>query len=190
MHGILWECDVSVAVQSTLIIVAQAAILFTFLRLLPSSILKFAEKEIERRSDIKLEKIKGEIQGTYSTLTSSVDMLTASNTGLHPHIIEAVSSLWGLIVQMKHNFSGMITFDSLFLATEADIAFSDEGKNRHMIAFVEAHKNELENLAANGALLEANLDKHRLFCGDRLWLIFFVIRATYMRNSLLISRSF
>lgn len=171
-------------------IVAQAVLGFLFLKLLPSAIVKFVDKEIERRSDIKLERVKSEIQGAYSTLKSSVDMLTASNTGLHPHIIEAVSSLWGLIVAMKHDFSGMVTFDSLFLANEAAEAFQDEDGHENLIAFVEKHRNEFDNLAANGAVLEPNLDRHRLFCGDKLWLIFFIIRAVYMRSSLLIARSF
>lgn len=172
------------------IIVAQAIFGFIFLKLAPTVIMKFAEKEIERRSDIKLEKIKGEIQGSYATLKSSVDMLTASNTGLHPHIIDAVSALWGLIVEMKHSFGGMVTFDSVFLANEAADAFKDETKHKRRIAFVEKHRDEFENLAANGAVLEPNLDRHRLFCGDRLWLVFFITRAVYMRGSLLIARSF
>lgn len=74
------------------IIVAQAIFGFIFLKLAPTAIMKFAETEIERRSDIKLEKVKGDIQGSYATLKSSVDMLTASNTGLHPHIIDAVGA--------------------------------------------------------------------------------------------------
>lgn len=172
------------------IIVAQAIFGFIFLKLAPTAIMKFAEKEIERRSDIKLEKVKGEIQGSYTTLKSSVDMLTASNTGLHPHIIDAVSALWGLIVEMQHSFSGMVTFDKVFLADEAAEAFKDEAKHKRRLDFVEKHRNEFENLAANGAVLEPNLDRHRLFCGDRLWLIFFITRAVYLRGSLLIARSF
>lgn len=172
------------------IIVAQAIFGFIFLKLAPTAIMKFAETEIERRSDIKLEKVKGDIQGSYATLKSSVDMLTASNTGLHPHIIDAVSALWGLIVDMKHSFSGMVTFDSLFLADEAAAAFKDEAKHHRLIALVEKHRKEFENLAANSAVLEPNLDRHRLFCGDRLWLIFFITRAVYMRSSILIARSF
>lgn len=171
-------------------VVAQGALGFLFLKLLPSSITKFVDMEIERRSDIKLEKVKGQIEGSYSTLKTSMEMLTASNTGLHPHIIVSVSELWNLIVQMKHDFSGMVTFDSLFLANEAAEAFQDEDKNQNLIAFVEKHRNKFDNLAANGAVLEPNLDRHRLFCGDKLWLIFFIVRAVYMRSSLLIARSF
>ncbi|QNO27243.1 hypothetical protein EEB18_021480 [Sphingopyxis sp. OPL5] len=171
-------------------IIAPVIFGFVFAKLLPGAITKFVDKEIERRSDIKLEKVKGEILGSYSTLKSSVDMLTASNSGLHPHIIETVTALWGLVVTMKHNFSGMVVFDTLFLADEAAQAFQDEAAHANLIAYVEAHRNEFDNLAINGAVLEPNLDKHRLFCGDRLWLIFFIIRAVYMRSSLLIARSF
>jgi hypothetical protein len=172
------------------IIVAQAIFGFVVVKLLPGAITKFVDKEIERRSDIKLETVKGEIQGSYSTLKSSVDMLTASNSGLHPHIIETVSTMWGLIVAMKHNFSGMVTFDTVFLASEASAAFKDQNKHANLIAHVAKHRNEFDNLAANGAVLEPNLDKHRLFCGDRLWLLFFIIRAVYLRASLLIAQSF
>lgn len=172
------------------VIVAQAIFGFVFMKLLPGSITRFVDKEIERRSDIKLEKVKGEIQSSYSTLKSSVDLLTSSNSGLHPHIIDTVSVMWGLVVKMKHNFSGMVTFDTLFLANEASEAFKDENKHANLIASVDKHRNEFDNLAANGAVLEPNLDKHRLFCGDRLWLIFFIIRAVYLRASLLIAQSF
>lgn len=178
------------AVLFIAIFVAPAIFGFVFMKLLPGAITKYVDKEIERRSDIKLEKVKGQIEGSYSTLKTSMEMLTASNTGLHPHIIDSVSALWNLIVQMKRDFSGMVTFDSLFLANEAAEAFQDEGSHQDLIAFVEKHRNEFDNLAANGAVLEPNLDRHRLFCGDKLWLIFFIVRAVYMRSSLLIARSF
>lgn len=172
------------------VIVTQAIFGFVFMKVLPGAITKFVDKEIERRSDIKLEQVKGEIQGSYSTLKSSVDMLAASNPGLHPHIIETVIALWGLIVTMKHSFSGMVAFDTLFLANEAAEAFQDQARHANLIVYVDKHRNEFDNLAANGAVLEANLDKHRLFCGDRLWLIFFIVRAVYMRSSLLVAQSF
>ena len=171
-------------------VVAQGFLGLLFLKLLPSAITKLVDTEIERRSDIKLEKVKGQIESSYSTLKTSMEMLTVSNTGLHPHIIDSVSALWNLIVQMKHDFSGMVTFDNLFLADEAAKAFKDEGSNQNLIAFVDKHRDELDNLATNGAVLEPDLDRHRLFCGDKLWLIFFIVRAVYMRSSLLIARSF
>ena len=172
------------------VIAAQAIGGFVVLKLLPSAISKFVDKEIERRSDIKLEKVKGEIQGSYSTLKSSVDMLTASNSGLHPHIIETVSAMWGLIVEMRHTFAGLVTFDQIILAEEAVEAFKKPEQNQKILDFVRAHEGDLQNPIRNAKYFESDLDRHRLFCGDRLWMIFYVMRAVLMRNSLLIAWSF
>lgn len=174
----------------TALIVAQAILSIVLVKILPRAISKYVDKEIERRSDIKLERVKGEIQGSFSTLKSSMDMLIASNSGLHPHIIETVQTLWGVVVTMRQNFAGMVAFDNIFLANEAAQAFQNEAAHPNLIAYVEKHRNEFDNLAANPAVMEPDLNKHRLFSGDRLWLIFFIIRAVYMRSSLLIARSF
>lgn len=174
----------------TVLVFVQFALGFILIKLIPSAIVKFVDSEIDRHSAIKIEKEKGQIEGSYSTLKTSMEMLTASNTGLHPHIIDSVSALWTIVVRMKHDFSGMITFDSIFLSNEATAAFQDESKHRNIISFVEKHRNQFDNLANNSAVLEPNLDRHRLFCGDKLWLIFFVIRAVYLRSSLLIAQSF
>jgi hypothetical protein len=162
------------------------------LKLVPSSVTKFVEKEIERRSDTKLERTKAEIQGAYSTLKNSVDMLTASNSGLHPHIIDAVTALWAAIIKMRNEFGGLSGFDSIILAEEAKEAFANQGdvKNAKILNFVRAHEGDLQNPLRAQALFDEDFDKHRLFCGDRLWLIFYVLRAIHMRNSLLISWSF
>lgn len=172
------------------IIAAQAIGAFIFFKLLPSAITKFVDKEIERSSDIKLEKVKGEIQGSYSTLKSSVDMLTASNSGLHPHIIETVSAMWGLIVEMRRTFASLVAFDQIILADEAHQAFKKPEDNQKILDFVRAHEGDLENPVRNAKFFDSDFDKHRLFCGDRLWMIFYVMRAVLMRNSLLIAWSF
>ena len=84
----MWDAVLFIA-----IFVAPAIFGFVFMKLLPGAITKYVDKEIERRSDIKLEKVKGQIEGSYSTLKTSMEMLTASNTGLHPHIIDSVGHL-------------------------------------------------------------------------------------------------
>lgn len=174
----------------TLFLLAQAGLGFLFLKLLPSAISKFVNKEIERRSDIKLEQVKGEIQGSYSTLKTSVDLLTASNSGLHPHIIEAVSALWSKIVEMRLAFSSLIVFDQITLQKEAVEAFGTPGRHEKFLDLIRAHEGDIENPIRNGDYFSVGLDECRLFCGDRLWMLFYVIRAVLMRNSLLIAWSF
>ena len=175
-----------------LAIVWPPIVVWLVLKFIPGSISKFVDKEIERRSDVKLEHTKAEIQGAYSTLKNSVDMLTASNTGLHPHIIESVTALWDAIIKMRNEFGDLSVFDSIILAEEAKVAFADQAspQNAKILGFVRAHEGDLQNPIRAQALFDEDFDKHRLFCGDRLWLIFYVFRAIHLRGSLLISWSF
>ena len=160
------------------------------LKLLPSSVTRFVEKEIDRRSDAKLERIKGDIQGSYSTLKTSVDILMARNSAINPHVIEAVKALWATILNVKADFGGIITFDSVFLAEEMDEEFKKQDKSGRVLDFVRSTDAEAKHFALAKKHLEMEMDVHRLFCGDRLWLIFYVYRAIMGRFSLLITYSF
>lgn len=165
---------------------AAAWILF---RLFPASLMRFVGKEIDRRSDARLESMKAELQGAYSTLKTSVDVLTATNSGMHPHIVKAVSNLWSSMIDVRGKFETLIAFDTLMLADEADAAFS-RGAHPNMLEYVcqfegELHTNELFR-TLNGTTLDAD----RLFCGDRLWLIYYVYRSLPMRVAVLINFSF
>ena len=159
------------------------------LKLFPSGITKFVEKEIERRSDAKLEVIKAEIQSSYSTLKTSVDLLATSNSAMHPHIIEAVSLLWSNIVEMRRKFGKIILFDSIVLANEAKDSFSQE-QHDGFLEIVRIFDDEDKNDEISKKFLLTDLEKKRLFCGDRLWLVFYIFRATLMRSIFLISLSF
>lgn len=159
------------------------------IKLVPGSISKYIDKEIERRSSAKLERFKAEIQGAYSSVRSSVDVLSASNSGMRPHIVESVSSLWSTMTAMRERFGGVVAFDSVILADEAQEMFG-EGINtkalRYVRRFEDSDANDRDLLEFNAASLE----QHRLFCGDKLWLIFYIYRAILLRAALLITRSF
>ncbi len=107
-------------------------------KLLPSSVTRFVEKEIDRRSDAKLERIKGEVQGSYSTLKTSVDVLMARNSTINPHVIDSVKALWANMLAIRTEFGGVITFDSVVLAEEAEEAFAKADKSASIpLAYVE-----------------------------------------------------
>lgn len=162
-----------------------------FLKFLPSLAGKFLAKEIERRSDIRLERIKADLEGSYSTLKTSVDVLVAGNSGMRSHIISAVSALWQAMIKMRDEYGSLVAFDSIILAEEADKAFADQQNPKHakICALVGAHADE-RPLRRDSPMNDSELEHHRLFCGDRLWLIFYTYRATLGRSSLLISWSF
>lgn len=159
------------------------------IRLLPGSFSKFVEKEIERRSDAKLERLKAELQGAYSGVKSSVDVLAASNSGMRPHIITAVTALWAAMNDMREKFGGVIGFDNIILAHEADEMFN-QGTNAKALAYVSDFKDraQLDGLTVKYTTVE--IEQHRLFCGDRLWLLFYIYRAIVLRSALLINWSY
>lgn len=160
------------------------------LRLFPSSVSKFVEKEIERRSDAKLERLKADLQASYSTLRTSVDVLLASNSGMHPHIIDAATQLWKNMTQMRDAYGALVSFDTILTTKEAEEAFSskDGGRWARILDMVRGHEGDLP--PGSDEYFSPTIEAHRLFCGDRLWLIFYIHRAILARSSLLIALSF
>lgn len=164
-------------------------VVWVTLKFFPNALTRFVEKEIDRRSDTKLERIKAELQGKYSTLKTSVDVLSTTNSGMHPHIIDAVSALWANMLSMREKFGTMLAFDTIVLPEEAQAAFGG-AKHANLLEYVRPFAGDLHT---NPLMVEFNgndLDRHRLFTGDRLWLIFYIFRAFLLRNGLLISQSF
>lgn len=158
-------------------------------KLVPDSLAKFVGKEIDRRSDAKLEKVKAEIQGAYSTLKASVDVVSTSNSGMRPHIITAVSALWLHMVTIKGELGNLLSFDSVFLAEEASGMFSGTEDARPLSWLDKfSETSGFENVVTS--LNNNLLDEHRLFCGDRLWLLFYIYRAVLFRSAFLIQKSF
>jgi hypothetical protein len=108
---------------------------------------------------------------------------------MHPHIIEAVSALWAAMIAMREKFGAMIDFDSILTLEEAQEAFS-EGKHGSILELLRPFEGKLHT---SQLIVEGNAskyDNHRLFCGDRIWLIFYIYRGMFMRNAFLISQSF
>lgn len=158
-------------------------------KLFPGAIVKYVDKEIERRSDAKLEHLKAELQGAYAGVKSSVEVLTATNSGMRPHIIEAVTALWSEMTAMRGRLGGIVAFDAVILAHEAQEMFErrHNAKALHYVAeFEDAARMDALVIEFNGVALE----NHRLFCGDRLWLLFYIYRAVILRSTLLVNWSY
>lgn len=159
------------------------------LKLFPGVLTKFITKEVDRRSDAKLERLKADLQGAYSTLKNSVDVITATNSGMHPHIVASVTALWAQMLLIRDKFGTAVGFDNMFTAEEAGEAFS-EGCHPNLLEYVRAFEGEMHS---NPMFTEFNgneMDRHRLFSGDRLWLIFHIFRAVHLRYGYLLSQSF
>lgn len=160
-------------------------------RLAPQLVTKFLEKEIDRRSEARLAAIKGEIEGAYTTLRTSAEILSESSSGMRPHIVEAARTLWGALVSLKERASGAMTFDAIFLVSEIEAMFANpsEAKYARALEYVSAYQNANRTIFAPEAH-GPDLDRARLFSGERLWLIFYITRAVLMRSIVLIAFSY
>lgn len=159
------------------------------LKLFPGVLTKFITKEVDRRSDAKLERLKADLQGAYSTLKNSVDVITATNAGMHPHIVASVTGLWAHMLLIRDRFGTSVGFDSTFTAEEAGLAFRGTD-HPNLLEYVRAFECDM---FANPLFTELNgneMDRHRLFSGDRLWLIFHIFRAVHLRYGYLLTQSF
>lgn len=159
------------------------------LSLFPGVLTKFVTTEVDRRSDAKLERLKADLQGAYSTLENSVDVIMATNSGMHPHIVAAVTALWARMISIRDRFGTAVGFDNIFTAEEAGDAFSGTS-HPNLLGYVRAFEGEMH---VNPMFTEFNgneMDRYRLFSGDRLWLIFHIFRAVHLRYGYLLSVSF
>jgi len=159
------------------------------LRLFPGTLTKFVNKEVERRSDAKLERLKADLQGSYSTLKNSVDVITATNSGMHPHIIGSVTALWAQMISIRDKFGAAVGFDNIFTAEEAGQAFRGED-HPNLLEYVRACEGDMHVNPMFTDFNGSDMDRHRLFSGDRLWLIFHIFRAVHLRYGYLLSQSF
>lgn len=150
---------------------------------------KLVEKEIDRHSDVKLERIKAELQGSYSTLKTSVEVLTSANSGMQSHIVEAAIALWSDMIAMRDHFNAINLFDNIVLAAEAAEAFEHQSDSSILeMVMTFSNTDQTEKLISN--YLRTDVNKQRLFCGDRLWLIFSIYRSLIIRSTYLINMSF
>ena len=138
--------------------------------------------------DEKLEKLKAELQANYSTLESSIHLLSASQTELRSKTIESVEVLWRASIAAKNEFSDAVFMHQIMVAEEIVQFFKTKDERLDQIV---GNYRDMNNFHEKFERVNRHLtDQERLFAGDRLWLIFFYIRATYGRVGFLVSKSY
>ena len=162
-----------------------ALLLWTLvLRLFPRILTTTIEKKIEGHHATKLASFTGELEAKYSTLRTSVDYLSMQQTALRSHIIAAVEVLWNEILRLEKKFSHLLVLDTLFVATEiegfyASGAKGDIGRALHEYRNLDDIHSEIRGLN------DPDVERARLFSGERLWLLFFTMRGIYGRYMML-----
>jgi hypothetical protein len=157
-------------------------------------------KGVERRNAVAIERVKDELsrntqleierlRADYSTLKSSTDYLSANQAELRSKMIASTERLWSSILWIRKRFGDVIFAERILSPSELDDAFA-HGKWPKVTAHLKAYKDEGH---VTTKLLEAQkeeLDRERLFVGDRLWLIYYTFNAIHFRLGLLVNRSF
>ncbi len=135
---------------------------------------------LNRESTLTIEDAKAELQAVYSTLKTSADVLLAGQSGMRTEIIAAVKVLWAEIILLRTTYGAVVTFYEVFTADEISAALAGTAHSQ-ILHWVQIAKST-EDLGKKA--LEASrkdLDEARLFCGDRLWLLFYTTRSVYLR---------
>lgn len=126
---------------------------------------------------------------TVNAGTITVQSAPSTSHLTHQRQIQAVEHLWQVVRKLSSEFSGVVLVDTILTPSEL-VAYFAEGKSAQLGQFI------LEYADMNVALRKSvdaganDADNERPFVTNRLWSIFFVLRALYGRTALLLSNSY
>jgi len=144
--------------------------------------------ELDRSTAVALEQAKGEITGSYATLKSSMDFLSTNQSELRAHSVEAVNTLWRVMLDIREAYSSLIVFEHVFRVRERQDALAQKDHVR-ILRFVSDYEYQETITARDQPFLVVDFERHRPFCGEKLWLIFFIFRRIYLRCGYLTGQS-
>jgi hypothetical protein len=121
---------------------------------------------------------------------SAITFQSAPSTShlTHQRQIKAVERLWQVLRNLSHEFSSVVFIDTILLPSELE-AFFREGENGQIADCLGEYADDrnlaLRKLASAGA---NDADSERPFVTNRLWSVFFVLRAIYARAAILVTK--
>ena len=159
------------------------------IRVFPSIFSKSLEKRIEHKYDSKLEGIKAELEASYSTLKTSVDFLSTTQSELRTKVIESTENLWRIVCEVEKEFGDIMLIDRIVLPSEVDEILSGERHNQVIQQIFESHSKPEDWTEKLNCAKKLETGTERLFVGDRLWLLYSTIRAIHGRFAFLMGES-
>jgi hypothetical protein len=144
--------------------------------------------ELGRETNRKIETLKSD----NSTLQSSIDLLSANQGEIRARRLVAVEKMWNVFLQMNDKFSGVAFLDMILLPDELDDFFRGDWQKPRAdylkgIVGRYAKEDATFNIFKESGAME--IETERPFYGEKIWIIFYVLRAVYGRCALLIARS-
>ena len=171
-----------VVVVAVVVNVAWTLLVRTF----PAVLTATLTKGIEHRYATRLSRLKADWDARYSTLKSSVDFLSASQSDLRTRSISSVESLWTTVLEIERECRALVFVDSILTPKEIQDSFVS-GRIKTLLGDfrdfeVVAKKVERFNQLAS--------ERERLFSGERLWLRFSTFCRAHGRMAMLAQISF
>jgi len=155
-------------------------ILALVLRTFPDFLGSALTKSVEHRFNLQLEGVKAEMQSAFSTLTKSVEFLSARQTEYRAKTIASVETLWNALLAIEKEFVGIRVVHQFMRPSDIDEALRNRDENVWLKAIGEYR--DTETFYSKMERIDAIVSERvRPFAGDRLWLIFDVIHTIHAR---------
>ena len=167
---------------AVLVNVAWTLLVRTFPAVLGAKLLK----KTEHQYSVRLSRVEADLNARYSTLKTSVDVLSASQTELRSKTTASVQTLWTAMIEIEREFGDLVFVDDLLLREEIRDFFASGRINKYLGDYRDSDAVTKKVVR----LTELNSEADRLFSGERLWLLFATFSRTYARMCGLIQLSF
>ena len=164
-------------------------LLWTLLiRTIPSVLSKSIEKRVEYRLNRKLEEVKADLQGSYSTVGKSVDFLSAVQPEVMSKMTHAVEKLWTSALAIRKHHGAVLLLDDLFLPEEIDERIKSKSSGT-IWEILDEYKDQSFLLKMADTLREFSNNTERLFVSDRLWILYMTTVRVCFRYAILLNKS-
>ena len=151
----------------------------------PSVLSKAFEKSIEHGYASKLEQIKAE----YSTLKTSVDFLSITQSELRTKVIESTETLWGALRTVEKEYTDIRVVDNSLTPKEINEILSGKREDPVIQHFLKPYSDKKDFTGKLNRFVEFKDTTARLFVGDRLWLLYSTIVSIHGQLGILIRKS-
>ena len=169
------------------VVVVVVNVAWTLLvRTFPAVLTATLTKGIEHRYATRLSRLKADLDARYSTLKSSVDFLSASQSDLRTRAITSVESLWTAVLEIERESSDLLFVDNILVPEEIRDAFASGRIKKYLADYsnTEFVAKKMERF------MQLTTESERLFSGERLWLRFSTFCRAHGRLAVLAESSF
>ena len=169
------------------VVVVVVNVAWTLLvRTFPAVLTATLTKGIEHQYATRLSRLKADWDARYSTLKSSVDFLSASQSDLRARSITSVESLWITVLEIERDCRALVTVDSILTRKEIQDFFVS-GRIKTFLGDYRDFEVVAKKVARFNQLTS---ERERLFSGERLWLRFSTFCQAHGRMAMLAQFSF